>query len=150
MMMKQMILVCLFTLLGISLLAQSSIYDIGFGLSREEVSKLMTSQGFTQSGTASSEKITYTNEDEKYLDKIVIFFSDDKIDEWYMEYNIGDDLAWADDFVNKLVDFHDSTVLYDDLIEEHVIDLENDRAIYLYLTDDDTVLVVDYCDSYWF
>ncbi len=59
-------------------------------------------------------------------------------------------VSWADDFVNKLVDFHDSTVLYDDLIEEHVIDLENDRAIYLYLTDDDTVLVVDYCDSYWF
>ena len=141
--MKKRMIALIFVLFAISLMAQTGIYGLGFGQKITDVEKKLKEQGFTELRRENS-KIYYSNSSIPHLEELYLdcYGEYETIFGWQATYT-ADTKELEDAVFEELEDIHGSYDYFDDYYEEYVWELYNDKAIYVYYSIGNR-LVVDY------
>jgi len=140
--MKQLLFTILLVTLALGLSAQTGLFGISFGQSRAEAQKMLTQSGFIVDESKDDE-ISFSNPKiEGLTDLSVEFDSEGGVSGWEIKYDLKDHPKLADEISDQLTDLHGIAPWWDEYWEEWVWELENDMAIYVYMTTE--YLRVDY------
>lgn len=131
--MKRALFAVLLLIFAASLAAQTGIFGISFGQTFTDLDKMLKSKGFSEFKTDKEAKI-YTNstienfvEVQIYLDSVT-----NKVSSWFAYfYNDDSDKAY-DSAMTVLSDIHGIYIIWDDIDEVYVWELDSYKAVYLY------------------
>ena len=140
--MKQLLVTLILLALAIGLIAQTGLYGISFGQSRDDVQSNLIKTGFKVEESKDTE-ISFTNPKMEDLTELAVEFgSEGGVTSWEINFNTKDKPGLVDEVMKQLSDLHGSEPWWDDYFEEWIWDLENDMAVYMYEGED--YIRVDY------
>ncbi len=151
--MKHILLTILFLFLFIYLFAQTGMFGISFGQEKSKVQTELKAKGFVETDKTVS-IFNYTNSKIPDLASLKLYINEEKgiVTGWVVKYSVNGDQAKIDKIFNDLTEMHDVSPFYDDYYEEHVWELDNGKAAYVYVDPDSSTLTIDYTefdDSYY-
>ncbi len=152
--MKKALLICSFIVLFISLFAQKGMFDISFGQDTQEVRKALLAKGYTE-GEKTTSSTVYHNPKIPDLQSLQVrdYEENGTVSGWTIKFVVNDDEAKINKYMEDLTALHKVSSYYDDLYEEEVWELDNNKAIYVYPSDDNSVLTIEYTEyddwGYW-
>jgi len=148
--MKTLLAVVLVLVLGSLLWAQSGMFDLGFGMSRDEAHKILLEKGFTVS-ERDSFYVVYTNAQKPDLSNLTLVFESGVIYEWKITLKVDRDESRIGAIRDELNGLHGDVSYWDELIEEQVWELDNGKAVYMWFSEYLTTMYIVYCESdgYW-
>ncbi|PKN73852.1 MAG: hypothetical protein CVU50_01305 [Candidatus Cloacimonetes bacterium HGW-Cloacimonetes-3] len=151
--MKRTLLICLFIALVLGLFAQKGMFDISFGQDISDVNKALLAKGFTVSEKTDTSTL-YKSTKIPRLASLSVRDLDKNgtVSGWTIRFTVNGDQTIIDKYMADLTALHKVESYYDDYYEEDVWELENEKAIYVYPTGDESeTLIIEYTDfdDYW-
>jgi hypothetical protein len=129
------------------LAAQTGLFEISYGASRDDVLSTLADKGFTVSNDEGSDIILIPDDNYK-VDSIVLSFSSDNIlISWAVYYNALDDEDIESIAIDALSSWHGSDFDYDENTEEYTWDLGDGHYVYAYYDDAYEYFCVQYTNE---
>lgn len=140
--MKQLLVTFLLLVMAIGLSAQTGLFGISFGQSRDNLEKMLKDKGFKIEVNESGQLLA-TNPKIKGLMRIEINLSTGKtVLTWDVFYDLEGNPELAKQIKDELYKLHGEAPIWDDYYEELVWELDNEMGAYL--GEDEKYLRVSY------
>jgi hypothetical protein len=127
-------------MLAILLSAQTGLFDLSFGDSREDAIANLESQGFVVDSSGDT-YITLSDPDNYYVDQIELVFADDSLENWYISYLYVDDEDIEELVMDALIGRHGDDYSWNDDMESYVWEFDNGNYV---------IAGWDYYDDYFY
>lgn len=151
--MKKLLLLITFAALTLGIFAQTGIWGLAYNQSIDDARSIMKSKGFTIS-EENDTMISYTNPTMPSVEKVTLkkTGTGEKLRSWIIDYKGNNESTLKQTVFDELNKIHGDISYFDDYWEEWVWELENDMAIYVYISSDGIISVEYtefYYDDYW-
>jgi hypothetical protein len=128
--MKQLLLAAVFVMSVLSLNAQTGLFNLSFGDSREECTDILETQGFSIDEATDSE-IVLINSDNELVDHIILRFAGEEgiLNSWSIAYNAVEDEDIESLATEALESYHSEGWDYDEEWEYYSIVIDDDHYV---------------------
>jgi hypothetical protein len=129
------------------LAAQTGLFEISYGATREEMTDKLSEKGFSVTNDEGSDIILVPDDNYKVDSIVLSFSSENKLVSWAVYYNALDDEDIESIAVDALTTWHGSDFDYDDYVEEYEWDLGDGHYVYAYYDDAYEYFCVQYTNE---